>query len=359
MFFPTFFNLSLNLAIRISWSEPQSAPGLVIADCIELLHSDCREYNQSDFGVDHLVMSMFSVFCCFLGRGCLLWSVCSVKTLRTFALLHSVLQGQICLLLQVSLDFLLFILVPYNEKDIFFGVLVLKGLVGLHRTVQLQLLQRYWLGHRLGLPWYWIFCLGNEQRQFFVFEIASKYYISDSFVDYDGYFISSKGFLPAIVDMMAIWVNSHISVHFSLLIPKMLTITLAISCLTTSNLPWFMDLTFQVPMQHCPLQHRTLLPSPVTSTAGCCFCFNSISSFFLELFLQRSPVVCWAPTDLGGSSFSVLSFCLFILFMGFSRQEYWNGLPFPSPVDHILSELSTMTHLSWLSYMAWLIVSLN
>ena len=27
--------------------------------------------------------------------------------------------------------------------------------------------------------------------------------------------------------------------------------------------------------------------------------------------------------------------------MGFSRQEYCSGLPFPSPVDHILSELST------------------
>ena len=30
--FPTFFDLSLNLAIRSSWSEPQSAPGLVFAD---------------------------------------------------------------------------------------------------------------------------------------------------------------------------------------------------------------------------------------------------------------------------------------------------------------------------------------
>ena len=29
---------------------------------------------------------------------------------------------------------------------------------------------------------------------------------------------------------------------------------------------------------------------------------------------------------------------LFILFMGFSRQEYWSGLPFPSPVDHVLSD---------------------
>ena len=97
-------------------------------------------------------------------------------------------------------------------------------------------------------------------------------------------------------------------------------------------------------MQYCPLQHQTLLLSPVTSTTGCCFCFGFISSFFLELFLHSSPVSYWAPTDLGSLSFSVLSFCLCILFMGFSRQEYWSGLPFPSPVDHIFSEISTMTH---------------
>ena len=56
--------------------------------------------------------------------------------------------------------------VHYNEKDIFWGVLVLEGLVGLHRTVQLQLLQHYWSGHILGLPWYWMVCLGIEQRSF-------------------------------------------------------------------------------------------------------------------------------------------------------------------------------------------------
>ena len=133
----------------------------------------------------------------------------------------------------------------------------------------------------------------------------------------------------------------------------MLMFTLAISCLTTFNLPWFMDLTFQVPMHYCSLQHRTLLPSPITSTIGCCLCFGSVSSFFLELFLHWSPVAYWAPTDLGSLSFSVLSFCLFILFMGFSRQEYWSGLPFPSPVDHILSDLSTMTHPSWVAQRAW------
>ena len=42
--------------------------------------------------------------------------------------------------------------------------------------------------------------------------------------------------------------NSPIPIHFSSLIPKMLMFTLAISCLATSSLPWFMDLTFQIPM---------------------------------------------------------------------------------------------------------------
>ena len=38
------------------------------------------------------------------------------------------------------------------KKDVSFGVLVIEDLVGLHRTNQLQLLQHYWSGHRLGLP---------------------------------------------------------------------------------------------------------------------------------------------------------------------------------------------------------------
>ena len=62
-----------------------------------------------------------------------------------------------------------------------------------------------------------------------------------------------------------------------------------------------------------------------------------LPSFSLELFLHWSPVAYLAPPDLGSSSFSVLSFSFLILFMGFSRQEYWSCLPFPSPVDHILS----------------------
>ena len=102
----------------------------------------------------------------------------------------------------------------------------------------------------------------------------------------------------------------------------MLMFALTISCFTTSNLPLFMDLTFQVPMQYCSLQHQNLLPSLLTSTTRWCYCFGSISSFVLELFLHWSPVAYWVPTDLGSSSFSVLSICFFISFQGPSSQGY-------------------------------------
>ena len=62
--------------------------------------------------------------------------------------------------------------------------------------------------------------------------------------------------------------------------------------------------------------------------------FWMLSPFFLELFIAlcSSVAACWTPSDLGGSSSGVISFCLFILFMRFSQQEYWSGLPFPYPV---------------------------
>ena len=110
--------------------------------------------------------------------------------------------------------------------------------------------------------------------------------------------------------------------------------TLAVFCLTASNLPWFMDLTFQVPMQYCSLQHWTLLLSPVTSTTWCCF-FLWLCVFICSGVI--SPLI----------SSSILGTYWPGEFTEFSRQEYWNGLPFPSPVDPILSELPTMTCLSW------------
>ena len=58
-------------------------------------------------------------------------------------------------------------------------MLVLKGLVGLHRTVLLQLFQCYSLGNRLGLLSYWMVCLGNKQiiLSFFVCFIFKLYNI--------------------------------------------------------------------------------------------------------------------------------------------------------------------------------------
>ena len=134
----------------------------------------------------------------------------------------------------------------------------------------------------------------------------------------------------------------------------MLAFSLAVSCLTTFNLPWFMDLTFLVLKQYCSLQHWILLLSLVTSTTGCCFCFVSISSFFLELFLHWSPVAYWAPADLGiplsVSYHFAFSYCSQD-FQGMNTEVVCHSLLqwttifqncLPSPI-----------HLGW-PYMAWL-----
>ena len=133
--------------------------------------------------------------------------------------------------------------------------------------------------------------------------------------------------------------------------------TLAISCLTTSNLPWFMDLTFQVPMKYCSLQHQdfTFTTRHIHNWASFLLWpnhFSPAASFFLEwlvIALCSSTVACCRPSVLGGSSSDVISFCLFIVFLGLLQQEYWRGLPFPPPVDHVLSELFTIIRLSWVA----------
>ena len=99
------------------------------------------------------MVSICNVVSCVVGRGCLLWPVCSLgKTPLTF----SVLQWQTYLLLQVSLDFLLLHSSPLWWKGHLFWVLFLEGLVDLYRTVLFHLLLNQWLGHRLGLLWCWM-----------------------------------------------------------------------------------------------------------------------------------------------------------------------------------------------------------
>ena len=72
-------------------------------------------------------------------------------------------------------------------------------------------------------------------------------------------------------------------------------------------------------MQYCSLLHWLYLNHQSHSWLGLFALAQPLHSF--ELFLHSSPVTYWSPTDLGSSSFSVISFCLFILFMGFSRQD--------------------------------------
>ena len=76
--------------------------------------------------------------------------------------------------------------------------------LGLHRTVQLQLLRIS--GWGIDLDYYvteW-FALETNRGHSVVFEIAPRYCILDSFVYYEGYSISSKGFLPTVEDTMVI-----------------------------------------------------------------------------------------------------------------------------------------------------------
>ena len=61
-------------------------------------------------------------------------------------------------------------------------------------------------GQGIDLDYYDIewFALETNRDHSVIFEIASKYCISDSVFDYDGYSISSKGFLPIVVDIEVI-----------------------------------------------------------------------------------------------------------------------------------------------------------
>ena len=140
------------------------------------------------------------------------------------------------------------------------------------------------------ITWYWLVCLANEQRSFCCFWDCTQ-------VLHFRLFFWLWGLLHFAERILAHgsgykWsteLNSPIPVHFSSLIPKMLMLTLANSSLTASNLPWFMDLTFQVPMQYCSLQHQTFLPSPVTSTTGHFFTLAPSLRSFWSYFSTELP----------------------------------------------------------------------
>ena len=83
-------------------------------------------------------------------------------------------------------------------------MLVLEDLVGHHRAFNLSPFSISVWGTDLDYCDTEWFALEMNRDRSVVFETASKYCILDSFVDYEGYSISSKGFLPTAVDIMVI-----------------------------------------------------------------------------------------------------------------------------------------------------------
>ena len=117
----------------------------------------------------------------------------------------------------------------------------------------------------------------------------------------------------------------------------------SLSLSISQSLPKFMSIESVMPSNHFILCHPLLLLPSV---------FPSIRVFPLsQLFRAVSDCLPLFFLSWGAHLLVSLSFCLFIQFMGFSWQEYWSGLPLPPPMDHVLSEFSTVT--VCLGWSAW------
>ena len=141
----------------------------------------------------------------------------------------------------------------------------------------------------------------------------------------------------------------------------MLMFILIISCLTTSSFPWFMDLTFQVPIQYCSLQHQILLSSPDPSTTEHCICFGLAVSFILgygnsPLLFPSSILDTFRPGGL------IFWFHLFgLLYSSWGSHCKYTGVVCHSILQRITicqNSLLWPVHLGW-PYTAWLIASLS
>ena len=127
--------------------------------------------------------------------------------------------------------------------------------------------------------------------------------------------------------------------------------TLAISCLNTSNLPWFMDLTFQVPM-------KLLFFTKMDFTFITRHIHSSVFPLWLSIFIPSGAISLLFSSNvlgtyqLGSSSFSVIYFLSFhtVNRVLKARMLKWFAIPFP--LDHILSELSIITRPSWVALLS-------
>ena len=162
-----------------------------------------KEYNQPDFGTDHLVTSMCRVVSCVAGIACLLWPACSFgKTVSlcraSFCILRTnlpVIPGISCLPTFDSN--------PMMKRTSFLGVSSRRSCrssenCSTSASLALWFEAQIWITVILnGLPW----------KQTEIILLFSRLHPSIAFgtlVDYEGYSISSKGFLPTVIDIMVI-----------------------------------------------------------------------------------------------------------------------------------------------------------
>ena len=227
-----------------------------------------------------------------------------------------------------------------------FCLLVLEVLVHLQKTIPLQLLQHYCSGHSPGLLCLSMVWLGNEQQSFCHFWDCMQAlhfrlfcWLSWLFQFFLGILAQSSrytGHLNQIHPFKSVLVCWFLKCRCSLLPSPVWPLPICLDSWT-----WHC-------CKYCCLQHRTLLLSPVTSTAGYCFCFGSIPSFFLELFLHSSPVAYWAPGEFPFQYPIILPFhTVHGVLKG--RILKWFAMPFSSgphsvrPLQHDLPVLGVPT----------------
>ena len=143
--------------------------------------------------------------------------------------------------------------------------------------------------------------------------------------------------------------------------------TLAISCLTTSNLPWFIGLTFPLPMQYCSLQHQTLL-SPYTHLLSPFRHIHNWASFplWLSLVILSGVISLLFPTSILDTKWPTGFIFQYHIFLPFrpvhgilkARMLKWFAIPFSSGPHFVQHSPPWLVCLAW-PCTAWLIVSLS
>ena len=144
-------------------------------------------------------MSMCRVLSCAVGRGCLLWPVCFLgKTLLVFAASFRIPRPNLPVTPGVSL-LPTFAFQSSMIKRTFFFFWCSRRSCRSSQSCSTSASSALLVGALLWLYYCDIewFALEMNRDHSVIFEIASKYCISDSFVDHDGHSISSEGFLPS------------------------------------------------------------------------------------------------------------------------------------------------------------------